>query len=282
MSDPANADATDPVEPRSRGWLGALVAGRMPAEVIVAGESCTLEKLFKHDFFAATGLYRARRGPIVVKLARQSRFFRGRRGSLSGALLARREARLMQRAAGIAGVPACLGSVAPCGLAHDFVPGRPLQRNDRLSDAFFPQLAELVAALHARDMAYVDLEKRENILLGDDGRPHLIDYQISYAAPRGPLGRLSPRRWMLALLQSADRYHLAKHWRRLRPDQLVGRENDPALRPPIYIRLHRAIFRPLIVARRRVLYWLGARESTQGRSEEENAAKATQGVRPCP
>ena len=70
------------------------------------------------------------------------------------------------------------------------MPGYPLGRDERVSDTFFDELAELVSWLHERHMAYVDLNKRQNILMGDDGRPYLIDFQISLHLP--PTGW---RRW---------------------------------------------------------------------------------------
>ncbi|MFM8951864.1 MAG: hypothetical protein ACKOOF_02200 [Planctomycetaceae bacterium] len=69
-------------------------------------------------------------------------------------------------------------------------------------------------------MAHVDLHKRENILVDDDGRPHLIDFQISFALPRS--NRLAARLCggLMRLLQRCDDYHLFKHRLRHRPDQI--------------------------------------------------------------
>ncbi len=231
------------------------------------GEKCYRRAtIFKHDFFAATGLYVSESGKIVVKIGRVS--------ALSfiptrwiGEFLARHEARLFGLVAGLSGVPRFLGRVGPTGIAHEYVEGRPLGRDDRVDDRFFPRLAELLDAMHRRGVAYVDLEKRENILHGADGRPYLIDFQISWHWPRARLGDTWFARRLLRVLQESDRYHLHKHWRRQRPDQYAAMFPDGAEgRPPPWIRLHRAIFRPVTLLRRRVLVWLGARDSVRGRS----------------
>lgn len=230
------------------------------------GEKCYRRAaIFKHDFFAATGLYVSESGKIVVKI--------GRISALSfiptrwiGEFLARHEARLFGLVAGLPGVPRFLGRVGPTGIAHEYVEGRPLSRDDQVDDQFFPRLAELLDEMHRRGVAYVDLEKRENILHGTDGRPYLIDFQISWHWPRRRLGDTWFARRLLRVLQESDRYHLRKHWRRQRPDQYAVMFPDGEGRPPPWIRLHRAIFRPLTLLRRRVLVWLGARDSARGRS----------------
>ena len=68
--------------------------------------------------------------------------------------------------------------------------------------------------MHERKIVYVDLHKRENILVNERGEPCLIDFQISLAWPRWlPAGPL------FALMRRVDEYHLMKHWSRSRPDQ---------------------------------------------------------------
>src|SRR5690606_9213688 len=83
----------------------------------------------------------------------------------------------------ISGIPRCLGRWGRTGFVHAYVEGHPLQRHEVVDETFFPRLSALIKTLHARQIAYVDLEKRENILVGDDGRPYLIDFQISFHFP---------------------------------------------------------------------------------------------------
>lgn len=243
-------------------WLYALPSGQLPETVECRGTTFRHSQTFKHDFFAATGLYQGPHGPAVLKVGRVTSLL-GIPLAWIGRLLRNREARLYELLQDLPGVPAYLGSVGATGFLHAFVPGHPLGRNENVSDEFFPRLQELLSSLHQREVAYVDLNKRQNILAGDDGRPYLIDFQISYQlSPRG-LGRNPLARWLLRRLQIADRYHFCKHKRRLRPDQLSAEERVLAERVGFWIRLHRAIARPLIQTRRALLRPLRRRERMQ-------------------
>lgn len=248
-----------------RPWLRALGADDLPAVLDIEGRQLHLNKTFKHDFFAVTGLYLGEADKVVLKVGRRATLF-GLPMSWTGRFLANHEARLFHLMRGIPGVPAFRGWFGPTGILHDYVEGRPLQKEDTVSDDFFPKLSALIDAVHARGAAYVDLEKRENILLGDDGLPHLIDFQISWFVPANRGGEVWPFRMIRDILQASDKYHLIKHWRRLRPDQLAGSQIDGSYRPPFWIRWHRTIFRPLTLLRRQILVWLGARDSIKVRS----------------
>ncbi len=237
-------------------WLYALPELEMPAEFEAAGARYEHVRTFKHDFFAATGLYRGADGGLVVlKVGRRARIL-GLPGAWIGRILAGREAHMYERAAGIPGVPKSLGRVGPTGFAHAFAPGRPLDRHDTVPDTFFDELRALVDELHARDMAYVDLNKPQNVILGEDGKPALIDFQIACAAPRWRFLRALPWRWLLRRCQAGDIYHVYKHKRRLRPDLLTAEEAEVVERATWSIRAHRFLTRPLTRARRRLLSWL--------------------------
>lgn len=246
-------------------WLRALGSDDMPDVVRVEGATYRRRRVFKHDFFAATGLYESANVKAVLKIGRTAPLFRIPL-SWIGRFLAGHEARLYQLTQPIDGVPRFLGRWRDTGILHEFVEGRPLARNDRPDDAFFPRLSAMLSAIHKLDAAYVDLEKPENILVGVDGSPHLIDFQISYHLPPNRFGNTEINRLVVRVLQQSDRYHLLKHWRKLRPDQLAERPDLDADAMPIWIKLHRAIFRPLTQLRRRVLVLLGARTSAKGRS----------------
>ncbi len=240
-------------------WLFALPECELPARVRCAGAEYELQETFKHDFFAATGLYRGPHGLAVLKLGRVNELFRLPTNWI-GEFLTRRETRIYARAQGIVGVPALIGRVGRNGFMHAFVPGRPLGRDDTVSDTFFDELCELLRELHRREIAYVDLNKRQNILVGDDGRPYLIDFQISLDLPPRGWRRAFPLRWLLRRLQAADWYHALKHKRRLRPDLLSTEERERVERLSIWIRLHRFFARPLTNLRRRALRRLQAGE----------------------
>ncbi|MBK5965354.1 hypothetical protein CCR95_14980 [Thiocystis minor] len=80
------------------------------------------------------------------------------------------------------------------------------------------------------------MSKWENILVGDDGLPYLLDYQIHFRPPPE-----LPLRWLLHWGQQADLYYLHRHWRRCRPDQLRPDEQIVWSRPPLPVWVAEAI-----------------------------------------
>ena len=256
------------VKPRPH-WLKALGGEPLPETVAIDGVPHRLRETFKHDSWAATGLYEAPTGVRrVVKLHRQAPV-----GSVPmswlGRRMARHEMRLLQALGDLKGVPKLAGQVTVNGrqldnaLARDYVEGHPLGNREDVKPSFFPALEALLRAMHMRKIVYVDLHKRENILVDEAGDPCLIDFQISVAWPRrlvaGPL---------FTMLRRSDEYHLMKHWARSRPEQCGIDEGALRKRIPWMIRAHRLVARPLREARRRLLVKLGVRAGS-GRVETE-------------
>lgn len=241
-------------------WLYALPGLRLPGRVACCDQIFGLIETFKHDFFAATGLYSGPRGLAVLKMNRRNDAFTIPLGWI-GRFLGQREMRHYRLLDGISGVPKLIGAVGATGLMHDFVPGHPLGRDEIVSDTFFDELKLLLDQVHARDMAYVDLNKRQNILMGADGRPYLIDFQISLWFPKHGWRGWAPLQWLLRSFQAADHYHLLKHKRRLRPDLLSPEERTVVEQPSFWIRLHRAVAGPITRTRRRALQRLALSES---------------------
>lgn len=229
--------------------MRALGRRDLPATIQLNGVTFRHQKTIKHDFFAATGFYASDDGrQAVVKMSR-TEDFAGIPLLWLGRWLCRREIRFYQRLSDLPNVPRLLGAVGQTGFAHEFVPGRPLSKDHPPPDGFFDQLIALLRELHRRNIAYVDTNKPQNILLGDDGRPHLIDFQISYDLH--DLGNWWLSRMILRQLQREDIYHILKHKQRLRPDELTQDERAAAGRRSWLIRLHRFIFWPYFRLRRR-------------------------------
>jgi hypothetical protein len=120
--------------------------------------------------------------------------------------------------------------------------------------------------MHRHDVAYVDLHKRENILVGADGRPYLLDFQISVSLPHWWPANSTLTQVLLRIFQRSDDYHLHKHLARCRPD-LMAEEKE--VRRPWWITMHRLIAVPLRTARRWLLARLGIRDKT-GRVDSEH------------
>lgn len=248
-------------------WLRALGHEEMPPGIILADGEYRHLRTFKHDFFAATGLYVGPSGKVVLKIGRVAGIF-GLPMAWLGRLLGGHEASIYEELDGLPGVPRWFGRWGPTGLVHGFVEGHPLQRNEAVDERFFARLDGLLSELHRRGIAYVDLEKRENILVTDDGRPCLIDFQISWkwtgfgADRRRGHQRLIPQGLgdlLLAKLQQGDRYHWLKHCRRHRPDVLTGEQLAASYRRGWYIELHRRVSWPFTALRRGVLRLLTGR-----------------------
>lgn len=252
--------------PQSVKSLRALGRHEMPEQVLVGDRTYRRVQVFKHDFFAATGLYRGPDGLAVLKIGRRADFL-GLPMAWIGQFLANREADIYERVHDLAGVPRFVGRVGKDAFLHEYVPDHPLQKGEPVDDAFFGRLTDLIEQIHTREMAYVDLEKRSNILVGDDGRPHLIDFQISWYWPLPWGGRLAPLRWIRKILQASDRYHLLKHRRRVRPDQLTEEQIAQTYKPPPYIGFHRHLARPFTLLRRRTLLRMGKAEATRTRKK---------------
>ncbi len=251
----------------------ALGAGEPPVEVSIDGRAFTRVEIFKHDSWAATAVYADDRGDRVVCKFNRAQPALGVGLGWLGRRLAVREMRALDRLRDLPNIPAPCGPVRvhgrelPNAAARVFVPGHPLAANEQVGDDFFPELLDLLTAMHRRGIAYVDLHKRENILVGDDGRPYLIDFQISFDATHPRVRWLPGIRDVFEMLRQSDLYHLAKHVNRHRPDQrllgLVGAR-------PWWIDAHRAAAMPFRELRRRLLVMLQVR-SGKGRALTEHA-----------
>jgi hypothetical protein len=264
----------DSGEVRARpAWLRALGHEEPPVGVEIGGRWFMRREVLKHDSWAATALYEGTGGKVICKFNRRQSLSGLPMGWL-GRLLGQREARALRRLAGVAAVPAEVGPVVVGGrvqrnaVAHVYVEGRALRHKDRVGDAFFGELRDAVDAVHARGMAYVDLNKAENILLDLEGRPHLIDFQIHFALPGW-----WPGNWvmwgLLKILQGSDDYHLLKHIHRMRPDQMPGGRTIDEMRP-WWIRGWRWLSTPFQRARRALLVRVKVR-SGKGMAETEVA-----------
>ncbi len=278
MSELQNAAA--PTLKKPPAWLFALGYNSMPAEFELQGRRYRFHKLFKHDFYAATGLYR----PIpptaepnfssaslppddaptatwaVLKIQRTYPLW-GLPMRRLGAMVANHEIRILRKLQGIAGIPEFLGTLGSNGYIHAFVPGRDLSPDCHPNADFFGELQDLFSAIHARHVAYVDANKRENILYGDDHHPWLIDFQISFNCRKNQHDNFLARA-ILKRLQAEDRYHYYKHKTRLAPEICHADDFARANHQSWYIRVHRAFAQPIIHCRRRFLARYKSRSNT--------------------
>jgi predicted Ser/Thr protein kinase len=196
-------------------------------------------------------------------------------GWVARRLLAR-ERRALERLAGLAGVPELEADLrlartpsldgrvprASDVLIRSWIEGEPLHAVKSLPSDFFERLAELVCALHARGVCHNDLHKEQNVIVGADGWPHLIDFQL--ASTHAPGSR------SLATRAREDLRHVEKHRRRyLRADggaaaKAAQRATLPSLERSTLARVWRRGGKPLYeLVTRRVL---GVRDAEPRRS----------------
>ena len=252
-----NASPTDVITPRSPApeakpaySLRALGRNDLPALIYIHQIPYQHERTVKHDFWAATGFYKSESGHRIVVKASRSAPFAGIPLRWAGRILCQRELRFYRALADIPNVPTVLATIGRTTLVHEFAPGTPLGKGVAIPDGYFSQLQQLLGLLHERNIAYVDTNKCPNILVGDDGEPHLIDFQISYDLKE--LGNTFINRWILRRLQREDFYHILKHKLRLRPDEMTEEERLIASKPSPWIRFHRRMTAPYFYVRRRV------------------------------
>ena len=277
MHNPPARSAPPTVRPRPPVFR-ALGADDPPAEIMVGGHPYRRAEILKHDSWAATAIYDGSAGRIVCKFNRRQSLFGlpmrcrlGRRwpGARDGCWRCWPTCLMFPMGA----APSCAGGrVLDNAVGHAYVPGHPLGRTERVNDEFFPRLGRLLAEMHRRQMAYVDLHKAENIIVGDDGQPYLIDFQISMALSHRWPATTEPARWLLSILQRSDEFHFRKRVSKNRPDLYAEMAPGGKEAIPWWIRLHRTVGVPFRKLRRRLLTAIRVRDGN-GQAASEHFAE---------
>jgi hypothetical protein len=239
-----------------------------PEEILIAGARYRLVRVFKHDSYAATTLYEAvgtTGGPpvdkIVVKLYRTQPFC-GLPMAWLGRLSRGHEQAIYAALAGVQGVPRWVGPVGQTGFAVEYIDARTLHHCDPVPPGYFDRMHRILDAVHARGVAYMDADKRSNMLVGAGGEAFLIDFQIAIRRRDDwpwPLRALAAR--LVRYVQDKDLYHLYKHKRRLAPAELTDQERRLSRRRAGWHWLHRKITKPYRAVRR----WFLQRQYRAGR-----------------
>jgi RIO-like serine/threonine protein kinase len=245
--------------------------------VTVGGNVYLRTEIYKHDSWAATALYSGHAGQIVCKFNRLQSFY-GIGMAWIGRRLAGRERLALERLGDVPNVPDSLGDVYvdgrrwPNAIARKYIAGHPLMRHEKVAEDFFPTVEQTLQTMHDRGIAYVDMHKRENIIVGEDGKPYLIDFQISFDVTHRRVRWLPGMQQLFEVFRRADRYHLSKHvLHHTNPDPIAA-QAILAQHRPWWISLHRKIAVPFRELRRRLLVNLGIR-SGKGRAETEHFAE---------
>ena len=230
----------------------------LPATIEFANVKYFLTKIFKRDFYAATGLYqrlpnatgqRINQGQppehVVFK-----HYHTDPLGFLPlrwlGRWLWRREMRFAREVAEIPGVAHVLGRLGKSGLIREYIPGQNLHEylaGNTVKQEFFAELKETLAQIHAKGIAHNDLNKPENILVRTNGSPVVIDFQIALQSrTRVPvLSHIGQA--VLRYLQRMDYYHILKHHGRHSPMTLSAADRITSKRRGILLNLHAWLLR---------------------------------------
>jgi tRNA A-37 threonylcarbamoyl transferase component Bud32 len=128
------------------------------------------------------------------------------------------EVRALRRLQGIPGIPHCYGEAERgAAVLMERMDGDWITRfcDARPADApaVFDRLERLLAAIHARGVAHIDLRKRDNILVQVDGSPCIIDFNASFCFEPATLGA----RLLFPLLRRIDDSAVLKWKSRLAP-----------------------------------------------------------------
>jgi len=254
---------------RSLGYqFYACGCSHIPARVSLCSRVYNLVRVLKHDFFAATALYESQTKAksqqpeyprkIILKLSRRQHFL-GLPLAWLGRIICSHELAILHRLRHLPGLPRVLSTYRDTGFIYKFIEADELCRNHNLPDDFFDKLFDLLQKIHAHNVVYLDMNKRSNILLGSDGLPYLIDFQISlHIGERFLLfRRLSA--YLRNALKKADIYHLFKHKCKVCPHLLRPNEKVLARCVSRPIRLHRLVATPLRKLRRSLLRYMYAK-----------------------
>jgi predicted Ser/Thr protein kinase len=263
---------------------------KLPRTILFDNNTYILSKILKHDFFAATAVYQlARRKKrtdkktlfkIVLKIYRRQHFL-GLPMTWLGKSLRNHEIENLRRLRGISQVPKVLSIFGKTGFIYKYIVGCSLYESKNLPDDFFDRLLELVNRMHSFGIACLDLNKRSNIVVGEDGRPFLIDFQIALYMNKNPIFGKILTRYIWNCFRKADIYHLFKHKRKLKPQLLSQEERNISHSKTKFIALHRLLTRPLKNLRRCLLRYLYSKnilpiDAGIGYSDEDNPSRFLQ------
>jgi RIO-like serine/threonine protein kinase len=171
--------------------------------------------LLKRDTFGTVCRLRLEAGGAPVDCVERDTTTAARGVRWLARRLAAREARALDALRKLPQVPRLLDWDGQ-RLRRSWLPGRPLHRGGVDDPAWFREALRLLRRLHAAGVVHNDLAKEPNWLVGEDGLPALVDFQLA-ARPRR-------RGHLFRMLAWDDLRHLLKHKRRYCPDRLTARQ----------------------------------------------------------
>jgi hypothetical protein len=237
----------------------------MPSTLKIDGGDYEFIREFKHDFFAVTGLYQLKKSTkphqndlsekVVLKISRQQNIL-GLPFEWFGQCICENEINNLKRLSDIKQVPKLICRWNKCGLIYEYIEGSNLSEVKQLPENFFDNLSSLLKELHKRRLVYLDMNKRNNILLGKDDKPHIIDFQVCIWIGKHFLISTKLSDLLHNWIAKKDLYHLYKHKRKLQPHLLSDKEHNLSYHNSKFIRMHRFVATPFRRLRRNFLNYL--------------------------
>ncbi len=138
-------------------------------------------------------------------------------------LLIRREFGALAKICGVKGVPQLVCRIDRYAFATHHITGLSLEAADpeRIDNSFYDKLRNVVDDIHSKGVAHGDLRSQGNVMIDNDGQPHVIDFAacVYYARGINPITR-----WLFAQFVVADHYAILRVKRRMTPHLLTPEE----------------------------------------------------------
>ena len=132
-----------------------------------------------------------------------------------GRFMAKREFQALLRLSGLPGIPNEPFLLDDYAVCYHYIPGTTLRHtpSKKLSDDFFHHLEQIVKTMHDRNMVHLDIRNHRNILVDEEGRPALIDFQSSIHLKRVPKA-------LHNFFKGIDMSGVYKHWEKKKPETI--------------------------------------------------------------
>ena len=115
---------------------------------------------------------------VVKDFSRNGFLFR----NVIGRFLIWRENKAYRRLRGLEGVPRFYNVIDGLAIVVEEISGgniEGLERENPLEETFFHDLRRLVERVHDRGLAHCDLKRAPNVLIGENGKPYIVDWSAS-------------------------------------------------------------------------------------------------------
>ena len=161
------------------------------------------------------------------------------------------EYKIYQRLEDIAGIPKCYGLSDDGSLILEYIDGSSYREKEYIlenRDQFFIDLLALILSIHKAGVSHGDLKRKDNILVGENDQPYLIDFGTAMSLNSK---NKFIKRWLYNFSKQTDLNAWIKHKYSRQYDQIT--EDDLAYysssKLDKLIRLTRKLWRTLTLRR---------------------------------